>query len=402
MSGLYIIGGGASGLAASIAAAEAGAHPVLVTGRTAPGKKILATGNGRCNFTNLRMKKDCYSSSWTDGPMQVIRSFGSEDTIRFFRELGLLSCDRDGYVYPRSMQAASVRDALLAGIRRQGVQMIEEDPLSALTVSDDGGYRLQLASGRILRADCVILAAGGCAAPSTGSDGSGLRIAEKLGLKVIPAVPALTGLLSDDPCCPVWHGVRTHARVTVCDRNGKPHSDTGEVQLMKNGISGIPVFQISRHTAYVLMRSSVSEAVIDFIPEDDSALRETLRIPDLTISEVLKGAFPAKLAEVFLQKLGVRPDTGAARVNSQKLFHLIHSFRIPITGVRGFAEAQVTAGGVDLRSVDTETMESKKFPGLFLAGEILDADGICGGYNLQWAFATGILAGTAAASKVRS
>ena len=397
MSGLYIAGAGASGMMAAIAAARAGAHPVIIAGRTAPGKKILATGNGRCNFTNLRMKKEYYHSAWSDGPARVIRSFGSRDTIRFFKDLGMLSCDRDGYVYPRSMQAASVRDALLGEIRRRRIQVIEEDPLTNITVSANGGFILQLLSGKTMQADRLIMCTGGLAAPSTGSDGTGLELIKNLGIRIIPTVPALTGLISDDPCCSVWHGVRTHGRVTVFDRNGKAHSDTGEIQLMKNGISGIPVFQVSRHTAYVLKEKENAEAVIDFMPEDDTDLRGILARKDRTVGEALKGAFPGKLADVFLKRLGERPESCAGDADRKKLPGIIHSFRLGIQDVRGFEDAQVTAGGVDLRSVDLNSMESRVIPGLYFAGEILDADGICGGYNLQWAFATGWLAGTAAA-----
>ena len=191
MSGLYIAGAGASGMMAAIAAARSGAHPVIIAGRTAPGKKILMTGNGRCNFTNLRMKKECYHSAWPDGPMKVLRSFGSRDTIAFFREMGMLSCERDGYVYPRSMQASSVREVLLGEIRKLKIQMIEEDPLKAAALSEDGGFLLTLVSGKTLTADRLIMCTGGMAAPATGSDGSGLEILKTLGIKIIPTVPAL-------------------------------------------------------------------------------------------------------------------------------------------------------------------------------------------------------------------
>ncbi|MBR3165849.1 MAG: aminoacetone oxidase family FAD-binding enzyme [Lachnospiraceae bacterium] len=402
MSGLYIAGAGASGMMAAIAAARAGAHPVIIAGRTAPGKKILMTGNGRCNFTNLRMKKECYHSAWPDGPMKVLKSFGSRETIAFFQEMGMLSCERDGYVYPRSLQASSVREVLLGEIRRLKIQMIEEDPLEAAVFSEDGGFLLTLASGKSLSADRLIMCTGGMAAPATGSDGSGLEILKTLGIKIIPTVPALTGLLSDDPCCSVWHGVRTHGKVTVCDRYGKPHSDTGELQLMKNGISGIPVFQVSRHIAYVLKERPAAEAEVDFMPEEDADLRRILDRKDLTAAEALHGAFPIKLAEVFLKRLGVRPDTAVCQADPKKIMNMIHSFRLTVRAVRNYDEAQVTAGGVDLRSVDLSTMESRNIPGLYFAGEILDADGICGGYNLQWAFSTGYTAGVSAASYMES
>ena len=403
MGKVIVIGGGAAGILAAISAAGRGDEVIILEHTKALGKKLLSTGNGRCNLTNKKQDDSFYRTENPGFPIPALTRFGYRETINFFNSLGLYCKERDGYVYPRSSQAAAVRNLLLEELFRLGVEIRTECEVRKLQRKTKGF--LVLAADTSFYGDSVILACGGKSAPVTGSDGSGYGLAEALGHRLIPPVPALTGLRAAENPLKKAAGVRTDGRVSLyIKENGKERlvgSDAGELQLTDYGISGIPVFQVSRFASRALEQGMGVTARLNFLPEYDRDEAEELLETVLQRTEedcfsLLLGLFPEKLAAVLLKKAGLPVHIPAGRLSGrqkQAIVDTVCRLRLSISAVNDFSQAQVTAGGIDTRDVNEETMESRLVPGLYFAGEMLDVDGICGGYNLQWAWASGFLAG---------
>ena len=406
---ILIAGGGASGMTAAIAAARRGARVTILEKKEMPGKKILSTGNGRCNLTNMDMEAVYFRGGDRGTIEQVLAAFGPEDTLRFFAELGLMTKARGTLVYPVCDQAAAVREALAMELKRLGVEVRTGVTVERAEAGAEG-FRLGLVGADGTRASCagdaLILATGGKAAPALGSDGSGYALAKKLGHTLVRPLPALVQLRSDAGFTGKLSGVRVEARVSLYVEGEEAASDTGEVQFTDYGLSGIPVFQVSRFAARALDRKKQVYARLDFLP--DMSREEVRRFleerwpvfADNTAEEFLHGLFHRKLAPVLLSGSRIRWKEKMRDVDGDALSRLAgvcKSLRMDITDTNSFDQAQVCAGGVPLEEVCGETMESRLTPGLFLAGELLDVDGMCGGYNLQWAWTTGWLAGNSAA-----
>ncbi len=404
---IIVVGAGASGLAAAICAARAGASVTVSERMEKPAKKLLATGNGRCNFTNQLMNVSCYRGGDPDFISEVIGRFGTDEILEFFRGIGVEPRCRDGYYYPYSMQASAVASALITEAKQLGVKIICGESVLHI-VRMKRGFRVQTDRGT-RTADAVILASGGCAAPKFGSDGSGFALARELGLRVTRLVPALCGLRCRGKFWRQIAGVRVQAGVAVYDVRGDGRllaSDSGEVQLTDEGISGIPVFQVSRFAAMALSEGHAVEAVLDLMPEfSDKNLLQMLcgrfeRLIGRTSEECLVGLMPFKLIRLLLKFADMDPDGPAAGVPPSKigkLAEVIKHFRVSVAAANAFDRAQVCAGGVGTEQMDARTMMCRRIPGLFIAGEMLDVDGICGGYNLHFAWASGMIAGTSAA-----
>ncbi|MBS6954150.1 MAG: NAD(P)/FAD-dependent oxidoreductase [Enterocloster asparagiformis] len=428
---IIIIGGGASGLVAAICGARQGADVTIVEHMDRVGKKILSTGNGRCNMTNLDMRPECYRCGQPEFPLKVLEGFPVEATLDFFRELGIETRSRGGYIYPNSDQASAVLDVLRREVERLGVVVLTGCEAKGISPSPAGssgqterrpeaggrenggdnpqpgrsGYVVATGQGD-LRADAVILAAGSKAAPSTGSDGSGYELARGLGHKVIKPLPALVQLRCQGRHYKQLAGIRTEARLSLYADGALLAEDTGELQLTDYGLSGIPTFQISRFAARALDAGKRVTVQVDFLPawpqeQAFERLRERARrLGYKTAEELFVGLLNRKLAAVLLQAAGIEPALPAGGLKNRQLARLLEqlkSYQALVMSVNPFANAQVCCGGVDTRQVDPATMESRCAPGLYLAGEILDVDGICGGYNLQFAWSSGAIAGTNAA-----
>lgn len=408
-----IIGGGAAGLMAAITAAENGADVTILEHMPRVGKKILATGNGKCNMTNLHMTADCYRCGEPEVPMQVIGTFPVSDTIQFFRRLGILTTDRNGYVYPASGQAQTVLDALREKTDSLGIRTVCESKVYAIEKDKKGSFVVKSETGSY-SGNFVILAAGSMAAKTTGSDGSGYELAKSLGHKIKKPLPALVQLKCNGDFFKGIAGVRTDVRVSLytVGRNGELEAflaaDSGELQLTDYGISGIPVFQVSRYAAEALDRRKRVMAVVDFMP--DYTEEEVFRILeeqrnylyDRKSGDFLNGLFNKKLAALFMKAARIKPELDVAVVSNKKLGELVEVIKemtFEVTGTNSYDKAQICMGGVPLSEVDAATMESRLVPGLYFAGEILDVDGICGGYNLQWAWSSGHLAGVSAVNR---
>lgn len=401
-----IIGGGAAGLTAAIAAARAGAQVTVIEHMDRVGKKILSTGNGRCNLTNRRMEASCYRCGQESFPMEVIANFPVEETLAFFRRLGVEPRDRNGYIYPNSDQAASVLDALRWEAEHLGVQICLSCQIKEIRRTREG-FEVRTGKERF-GMDALVLAAGSRAAPSTGSDGSGYELARGLGHHIIKPLPALVQLRCQGSIYRQVAGVRTEALVRLLADGRELARDQGELQLTDYGISGIPVFQVSRYAARALDERRRVTALIDFMPswQEEEAFRLLKKRASLLgyrpAGELLTGMLNRKLGGALLKLAGMNPSFPSGELSGRQLGRLleqIKSYEAIVMSVNPFENAQVCCGGVDTREVDPATMESRICPGLYLAGEILDVDGICGGYNLQFAWSGGMTAGRCAAGK---
>ena len=416
---ICIIGGGASGMAAAICAGRQHARTILVERMPRPGKKILATGNGRCNLGNLALsgQQPDYSAFYRGNPLfikDVLSHYDTDAMTRFLASVGIYTHCRGDYIYPMSDQAVSVRNALERAIEETGyVEIAAETAVRKIEVQETekqgSVFYVYTDKGTCIRARKTILAAGGCAAPKQGSDGSGYRLADMTGHTIIKPLPALTALRCRQAYLKDLAGIRCQAHVALYTENHFLAEDTGEVQLTNYGISGIPVFQVSRYAARELDKGKTVTARIDFFPEiSRSRLRSMIQStasehPDYTMHEVLSGLMNEKMAAVMARlALHSQKNLAASRWDGKSLAllqELLKCHVLEITDTNGFEQAQVCCGGVDTREINPLTMESKLLKGLYLTGELLDVDGICGGFNLHWAFSTGCKAGQNAAKR---
>jgi predicted Rossmann fold flavoprotein len=428
MKRIIVIGAGASGLAASIEAGMAGASVTVLEGGKRAGKKLLSTGNGRCNFTNLDINTEeagheteafkRYASSYHSGDSSVVRScisiMDGESVVRWFDALGVPCAVKDTLVYPRSMQAASVLDALRFKAAEAAVSFIYET--KALSIRYNGNSLTVITDKERYEADAVIVSAGGRAMPSSGSDGSGASICRGLGHRIVPETPALVPLKCGGLPFGAIAGVRAQAAVKAYAKERLLAEDKGEVQFTSYGLSGIPVMQVSGAVSRALREGERCAIGLDLMPEaTDEAFAEAVEIRAAAFSgrdcsQLLLGLFPRKLHEALLkqsgvplqQKIGTYFSDGKGSLDRKRLAAVARYFKhlmVPVEGTMGWEHAQVTSGGVAVYEVDPLTMESRLVPGVYITGELLDVDGPCGGYNLHWAWATGILAGRSAAAK---
>lgn len=397
---VIVVGGGASGMVAAITAAKRGVSVLLIERKEKLGKKILATGNGKCNYTNTYYDDTVYRSEAPEVVSSILKQFSVTDTIAFFRELGIEPKEKNGYLYPASMQAASVVELLSIELNRLKVLIHLEENITSIKKKGKGF--LVNTDKATYETKAVILATGGKASSKLGSNGSGYEFAKSLGHKIVPVTEALVGLRSPLKVFKQLSGIRCNAKVTVVIHGIHGASAQGELQLTDYGISGIPVFQISRYVTKALYAHKKTEVLIDYLPELSPKETYTLLMnrqrmrPQKTAKEFLIGLFPYKLAFVFIKEAGIKENAIIGKVSKeaiQTLAGLIKGYLVSIQEANGFEQAQVCAGGVDLREIDPMTLESKLAKGLYLTGELLDADGTCGGYNLQWAWSTGYVAG---------
>ncbi len=389
---VVIIGGGASGLMAAIQASRLGAAVTVLEKNEKPGKKLLATGNGRCNFTNRYQDTSCYRTENKERAAHILEQFTEQDTEAFFEHLGIRIRSREGWLYPASEQAQSVLDLLLLEARFRKVKIKTRETAIAIEPAEHG--YLVRTEGWQYPADSVIVCCGSCASQIAGSDGDALIFAEQLHLTSVPFTPALCPLRCKGNQFSAWAGVRVRAKITLLIENQEVLSEQGELQLTDYGVSGIPVFQISRFAVRAAAQKKKTELLIDFFPELTEAelaaelIRRQENCPYKAPKELLIGLLPEKLIPVLVGKKKTAKEMAGA----------IKSYRLQITGQTDFGKAQVCAGGITLDQL-TDSLESVQHLGIFFAGEALDVDGVCGGYNLQWAWSSGSAAGRAAAGE---
>lgn len=428
-----VIGGGAAGLMAAITAARCGAHVIILEHMDRVGKKILSTGNGKCNYTNALQGISYYRGEDPAFVLPVFEQFGFKETVSFFKELGIYPKIRNGYYYPASEQASSVLDVLRMECDYLNVEIHTSCELNSVKKSKNG-YTIDTNNGAF-STKTVIFAPGLLAAPKSGSDGSTFPHIERLGHHFIDIVPALVQLQGKQSFFKNLAGIRAEVGIQLYieetdfrakkSKNNKNTSnaqnptdnipyqkvceENGELQLTEYGISGIPVFQISRFATRALHDHKSVYALIDFmrgLEEQELFLMLQERFLDYahgkSVSEALIGLFNKKLIDVLLKESGIGLHLPAEQLKNpqiHRLCHTIKKFRVDVIESKGVDAAQVCAGGVDTSEVDANTMESKIAPGIYFAGEVLDIDGTCGGYNLQWAWSSGYVAGMYAAKK---
>ena len=397
-----IIGAGASGVMAAIIAKRNNYKVTLLEHNQQPLKKILSTGNGKCNFTNKNIDETFYGEEQRDLFKNVYSRFNLSDTLKFFDEIGIVAYEKNGFFYPNSEQARSVYDCLCREIERNKIETIYNLNITKVIKKDK--FFVYLHDGNVYAFDKLIIAAGSNAMPKSGSDGSGYGLAIKLNHTVKKPLPALCSLKCSGDDFKILSGVRCRARVTLYINGDKVMSDEGELQHTDYGISGIPVFQISSKALRELDNKADVSVLTDYMPSYcTEKLREmlTLRydmLSDVSIRGFLDGMFNTKLCEFIIKKTCSQCDFDN-KVSSQNkdkfidsLINNIKSCEYKVRGHRGFDNCQVCSGGVVLSEVK-DTLESKLVEGLYFAGEILDVDGKCGGYNLQWAWSSGFVAG---------
>lgn len=419
-----VIGGGASGCMAAITAAQAGADVHIFEKNEKPGKKLYATGNGRCNLTNLHMDDSCYHTRTADknGSSLIhsaIERYSPADQIRFFADLGVPVYDRDGYVYPRTNQAQTVVRALEKRIAALGIRVHTGCPVRKIrrsqqgTKADDAVFYVDCNDREARAFDTVILCTGGMAGPQYGTTGDGYRLAASFSHRIRTPLPALTALECKGQFLKRAAGVRCRAAVTLYTGNDKKQiregREEGEVQMTDYGISGIPVMQISGMAARLLESKQRVFVQIDFLPEfSDSAFSDEIerRMREdrsQMLGDLFLGLVHKKILDLLLAEKGLQAEMKARRIDDAGIRQILQSMReytLEVIQVKSFKQAQVTSGGILLEDTDAD-FQSRLQPGLFFAGEVLDVDGRCGGYNLQWAFTTGYIAGLAAAHYCR-
>jgi len=392
-----IIGGGASGMAAALAAAESGEHQVILMERQARvGRKLQATGNGRCNLTNLHAAAEKYHGEEPAFVAYALEKFPPEKTLDWFRDLGLLTVAEDsGRVYPYSDQANSVVDVLRFGLQ---TDQIETKMGFEVTKIKQNGTGFSVENGEeTVFCHKLIIACGGLAGTKLGGGMAGYKLLRSLGHRCSKLRPTLVQLKSDWGGCPSLKGVRANCRATIQKNGEKFAESTGEIQFTEYGLSGPVIFEISRDVCH---EKGNWACKLDFLPDLDVRPSLTARLDRaLPVEELLTGILHNRLGRVLTQAAGIR---GQRRTNSltlaeiEEVCRLVHGLEIPLTETMGMDAAQVTAGGILTDQFDPSTMESRLVAGLYACGEVLDIDGDCGGHNLQWAWSSGLLAGYSA------
>lgn len=404
---VIIIGGGASGMLAAISAKRLGANVTIVERNPRIGKKILATGNGRCNFTNINTDINYYNGKNPKFVYSALSQFDVYTTISFFERLGIAHKIEDlGKVFPMSDQASSVLDVLIYELNTIGVNVVCNAQVKNV-VNQNDKFKVKLNDGSTLTGDRVIIATGGNAMPSTGSDGNGFDLAKKLGHNIIDTFPGLVQLKLEGPFFNQIQGVKFVGTAEILHNKKSVAKDRGDILFTNYGISGPPILQISRKAGELLQKGHtplLKVTIMDDMTKDE--LKNLLAVrfanaPQKTAEFSLVGLINKRLIPVLLKEAGIKdikcPVANLSDREKNQILDILVDWRFPIKGTLSWQNSQVTAGGVDTREIDPSTMESKLVKGLYFAGEIIDIDGLCGGFNLQWAWSSGFVAGQNAA-----
>ncbi|MCX6561075.1 MAG: aminoacetone oxidase family FAD-binding enzyme [Candidatus Aminicenantes bacterium] len=397
---VVVVGGGAAGLAAAIAAARAGARVSILERLPRPGKKILVTGGGRCNLGHSPLKAAAFTSTNPALVRSVLDRTDGAAILEFFRGLGLATRVEEGRVYPATNQAASVLRLLEREARALGVVVETGCEVIGLKPAG-GGFEIAVTGGRSFAARVLILAAGGKSYPALGSNGSGYELARAFGHRIIPPVPSAVPLVIKDKLCHFLQGLKVRVRAEALVGGKTAAEAEGDLLFTAYGLSGTAILDISEPLSIALNRDGGQETAVavDFVPYlslDDLASELGRRSQTGWVeSELAAGLLPEKLAALAPSFAPIDPAASGPR--PRVLAAALKRKIFPVQGTRGWNEAEFTSGGVDAREVDETTLESKKRPRLFLAGEVLDVQGPRGGYNLAWAWASGLVAGAEAA-----
>ena len=403
---VIVVGGGAAGMVAAISVRRVFSDVTLIERNPRVGKKILATGNGRCNYTNTNSGYAYYYGGNPGFVQDALSFFSAQDTIRFFEKLGIEPKEEElGKVFPMSEQASSILDVLLYELNRLGVNIICDTFVKNIK-KEKGIFVVEAEGGGVISGDRVIIATGGKAMPSSGSDGNGYELAVKSGHRVTDAFPALVQIMLEGNFFKRIEGVKVVGTAEIIHENKTIAKDSGDILFANYGVSGPPILQISRRAGELLNEGK--EAYLKIIlmdKQEDEVLKLIEKRIKLNINKPIDFSFVGlinkRLIPVILSEAGIndikRPVNELSNSEQKRIAHILTDWRFKIRGTKSWPSAQVTAGGVNTEDIDPKTMESKLVKGLYFAGEIMDVDGCCGGFNLQWAWSSGFVAGQNAA-----
>lgn len=393
---VLIIGGGASGMMAALTAAQNGNHVTLLERQARVGRKLLATGNGRCNLTNRNASPAHYHGG-KDFCDYALSQLDTDATLRFFEDLGLLTVTEDsGRVYPMSNMAGSVLDVLRYALEQENIDLRTAQVVTSVKKIADG-FAVKTETDTF-SADAVILAVGGCAGGKVGGVMDGYQIAKALGHHRTALYPSLVQLKTDPTYPRALKGVKAECGITICRGKEVLAQNKGEVLFTEYGISGPAIFDLSRAVA---TGGDGLTCELDFYPDlADTALQSWLASRRVNMANreagtLLTGSVHSRLGQMIVKSAGFTNQSVSALTDTDmaRIAHQMRHFTLPIVGVCGFDQAQVTAGGLRCDEFDPQTLQSRLVPGFYACGEVLDVDGDCGGYNLQWAWSSGHLAG---------
>ena len=395
-----IIGGGASGLAAACALAGAGKKVLLAEKQSRVGRKLLSTGNGRCNLTNLRAVPQNYHGARA-AAARALELCPPKDVLGFFEELGLPAVsDEEGRVYPMSNQAASVLDALRLSAAERGCEIVTDCAAESVQRGKNG-FSVRCSEGRTFQAKKVLVCTGGLAAPKLGACGDGYKMLESLGHASVPKLPAIAALKTPPEQVRALKGQRVECLISLLADGKTLREERGEVLFSETGVSGIASMQLARACGEALKAGKKCAVRINIVGDGDAfdmLCDRVEKLPKRAMEDFLNGIVSKRVGMALVKLAGVemtRPAESLKTKELRALADVLTGWTIPVTGVQGFEQAQVTAGGISLKDFDWDTMESKRVPGLYAAGEVLDVDGDCGGFNLQWAWASALIAAKA-------
>lgn len=409
---LIIVGGGASGLMAAIVAKDFGMDVAIIEGNNRIGKKILVTGNGRCNITNsnIAFPYDNFHSENNDFFQEALNNFTIEDTKSMFLSLGLPLTELDsGKMYPKSLQASSVIDIFRMALADRNIPLYANCKINS--ISKGNNFTLDTNNDEYIRFSCnkLILSCGGKSASKTGSDGSGYKLSRSLGHSTIETLPGIVQLKLDYPHLKALAGIKFDGAVSVLINDKVKFTDVGEVLFTDYGISGPPVLQLSSHVSKAINNGEKVTIRVDMFPYESKDDVENFFATHFSIfshreiSNTLIGVINKKLISTILKEVGIKdihlPCSNIDWKYTDRLINKFKQWDFNCIGTNGFPNAQVTVGGINTREVDNLTLESKIVKDLYFCGELLDVHGDCGGFNLQWAWSSGYLAAKSAANK---
>ena len=396
MENILIIGAGPAGLTAAIVAARNGKKVTIIERNSKCGKKLLLTGNGKCNFWNKEQNITHYHSS-----SPLIKNFITEkvqnSVLSFFDSLGIIYKEKNNYYYPFTNQALTIYNALLLECQKLGIKIINDITVDKIIKEDCFIINPEKEN---IKAKTIIIAAGSKAMSKTGSDGLGYTLAKSLGHTIIKPLPSLVQLKGEESYFKNWSGIRSHVLASLYIDNKLIKKEEGEVQLTNYGLSGICIFNLSGLAAKALDKNKKVEISLNFMSftqnYKDFLKDLNKKSSNKTINELLEGFLNYKLIDIILKKANIKRNlklNTLSEIELNKLIETLTNFKIKITSTNTLEHAQVCSGGIPLEEINNETLESLKVKNLYFVGEIIDIDGDCGGYNLGWAWMSGIVAG---------
>ena len=403
MKEVIVIGGGASGLISAIYASISGNKVTILEKNNNLGKKILITGNGKCNYWNKYIGLEKYNSLSKNILSRIIDNDNQKEILLFFDKLGIIPKIRDNYYYPYSGTSTSIQTALIKECEINNVEIITNCEVTNIEKKKDI-FKISTKEKEFFTKK-VILSTGSLAYPKTGSTGEGYIFAKNLGHTIIKPLPALVQLKAKAPFLKEWHGIRSDVSVSLLSNNKKLKTEIGEIQLTDYGVSGICILNLSSIASRYLSEHKKINIEINFLEpfnihnekEFFSFMdKRNKKIKKRTISDLLDGLLNYKLNNLLLKIVGIKRENTWENINIEKkeqLSKYLTKFTLEIIGTKSFDNSQTSTGGIPLSEINPHTMESLKCKNLFITGEILDVDGDCGGYNLAFAWITGMLAG---------